>query len=267
MLLSLIPVLILAILFGNNSYLYGDTVHEALKENRTELEGEDKNIYAEVTEEETEGADRGATIPDPFEGWNRAIFQINDRFYFWVLKPVARGYGFLLNEDIRGLFSNFYSNLKGPLRIVNNLLQGRFSAAGIEFSRFLINSTVGVAGFRDCAKECFSIKERFADFRQTLGRYGLGFGFYIVWPFIGPSSPRDTLGMIGDGLLMPQGYLLEKSFLTPEMISLFAHEWVNNLSFHIGDYETLKKAAIDPYIAMRDAYVQYRKEVIERGRD
>jgi phospholipid-binding lipoprotein MlaA len=218
--------------------------------------------YGNVTEEEASGGE-GPRIADPIEPWNRAMYHVNDKLYFWLLKPAATGYKSVVNEDFRGIFSNFYQNIKAPVRIVNNFLQGKPGYAGTELARFLINSIVGVAGLRDCAKECFGINGRDADFGQTLGKYGVGFGFYIVWPVIGPSSPRDTVGWIGDWLLKPQTYVSSEA-ISPESVGLYTHEQLNYTSFHIGDYEALKQAAIDPYVSMRDAYVQYRRKAIER---
>ena len=148
--------------------------------------------YGNVTEEEAGAA--GPAIADPIEPWNRAMYHVNDKLYFWVWEPTARGYKYVVNEDVRGLFANFYRNVKAPVRIVNNVLQGKPQYAGIELVKFVINSTVGVGGLKDCATECFHMGGRDADFGQTLGKYGVGFGFYIVWPFLGPSSPRDTVG-------------------------------------------------------------------------
>jgi len=220
--------------------------------------------YGNVTSEEVEAtSQKGAQIADPIEPWNRAMYHFNDKLYFWALKPAARGYKAVLPEEIRGLFSNFYQNIKAPIRIVNNLLQGKPGYAGIELARLLINSTIGVGGLRDCAGECFGIKGRDADFGQTLGKYGVGFGFYLVWPVLGPSSPRDTVGFAGDWLLTPTTYL-SSDWFSPEVMALYAHQAVNTTSFHLGDYEALKAAAIDPYVAIRDAYVQHRTEVIRR---
>ena len=220
--------------------------------------------YGNVTSEEVEAtAAKGTQIADPIEPWNRAMYHFNDKFYFWLLKPVTRGYKAAVPEDFRGLFSNFYRNLKAPIRIVNNMLQGEPGYAGKELARLVINSTIGVGGLRDCAGECFGIKGRDADFGQTLGKYGVGFGFYIVWPILGPSCPRDTVGFVGDWLLRPATYL-SSNFFDPVSIGLYAHEAVNTTSFHLGDYEAIKAAAIDPYVAIRDGYVQHRTEELKR---
>ncbi len=218
--------------------------------------------YGNVTEEEA-GGSGGPAIADPIEPWNRAMFHVNDKFYFWLLKPVTKVYKKVVPEDFRGLFSNFYKNIRAPIRIVNNFLQGKPRYAGIEAVRFLINSTLGVGGLRECATACFGINGRDAGFGQTLGTYGVGFGFYIVWPLLGPSSPRDTIGWIADEYLWPPTYL-SSSWVNPEIMGLYAHEEVNYTSFHLGDYEAIKRAAIDPYIAARDAYVQHSKKLLEQ---
>jgi phospholipid-binding lipoprotein MlaA len=222
----------------------------------------DENEYGNVMEGEATGSE-GPSIADPIEPWNRAMYHVNDKLYFWLFKPVATGYRYVVPEDFRGLFSNFYENIKAPIRIVNNLLQGKPGCAGLELARFVINSTVGVGGLRDAAKEGFGINGRHADFGQTLGKYGVGFGFYIVWPILGPSSPRDTVGWVGDRMLSPTTYVSSDS-MSAESTGLFVHQKVNYTSFHIGDYEASKDAAIDPYIAIRDAYVQYRRKLIEQ---
>jgi phospholipid-binding lipoprotein MlaA len=240
---------------------YGDVAKEGAGSDPAAAE-KSSNEYGNVIEEEVSSGQE-AHIADPIEPWNRAMYHVNDKLYFWLFKPVAKGYKYAVPEDVRGIFSNFYENLKAPIRIVNNVFQGKPGYAGIELSRFLINSTVGVGGFRDCAKECFGINGHDADFGQTLGKYGVGFGFYIVWPLLGPSSPRDMVGMLADRALTPTTYLSSQS-MAPEITGSSIHEKINYTSFHIGDYEALKEAAIDPYIAMRDAYVQFRKKALER---
>ena len=262
---------------------YGDVTEREISEkhgvSKKENGGKPSDEYGDVTEKgpsdeygnvvEGEAATgEGAQIADPIEPWNRAMYHFNDKLYFWALKPVAQGWGYIVPEDIRGLVANFYQNIRAPIRIVNNLLQARSSDAGREFARLLINSTVGVAGLRDCAKECFGITGRDADFGQTLGKYGLGFGIYIVWPFIGPSSARDSAGFAVDWALSPTTYVIwpesaKDDLINPLSVILFAHNKVNYTSFHVGDYEALQAAAIDPYVAIRDFYAQYRKKMIK----
>lgn len=238
---------------------YGDVMEEAGSVSSANVEKQSDD-YGNVTEENPGG--EGPRIADPIEPFNRAMYHVNDKLYFWLFEPVARGYKYVVPEDVRGIFSSFYDNLEAPIRIVNNILQGKFGYAMIELAKFIINSTAGVGGLRDCAKECFGLNGRYADFGQTLGKYGFGHGFYLVLPLLGPSSPRDGVGWVGDWALRPTSYVSPEWF-SPESVGLYVHEKINDTSFHLGKYEILKEAAIDPYVSMRDVYLQHRKRSVE----
>ena len=199
------------------------------------------------------------TIADPLESINRISFRFNDKLYFRVLKPVATGYKTVMPQPARKGVKNFFNNLSFPVRFVNCLLQGKFEGAGHEFGRFFINSTIGIAGFMDIATSQFEIKEHDEDFGQTLGSYGIGHGFFINWPILGPSSVADTVGTVGDTFLSPLHYADIK---TKYDLAIQGFELINSTSLKIGDYEDLKKAALDPYVAYRDAYYQYRQAQI-----
>ena len=203
------------------------------------------------------------TIADPWEPFNRAMFTFNDRLYFWVLKPVAEGYSAVLPEPARVSVGNFFSNLRSPIRLVNCLLQANFIGAATELFRFMLNSTIGLAGLFDPAGgEEIGLVRQDEDFGQTLGSYGVGQGFFIVWPILGPSSPRDTVGMIGDYFSYPISYL-DPWYV---WIGVRGYQAINDTSLSIGDYEAILEAAIDPYLAVRNAYIQFRqKKVEERG--
>lgn len=207
-----------------------------------------------------------ARTRDPLEPLNRAFFHFNDRLYFWVLKPVAKGYSQVIAEDVRVCVRDFFNNLLAPVRIANNLLQGKVKNSGIETARFLINSTMGIAGLADPAKDMFSLTARDEDFGQTLGFYGFGDGIYICWPFLGPSNLRDTVGLVTDSFLSPLAYLTSADPRTG--FSLQAGREVNHTSLTMGDYEDFKDAAIDPYVSLRDAYRQHRqKKIHDTGGD
>jgi phospholipid-binding lipoprotein MlaA len=199
-------------------------------------------------------------IADPLEPINRAFFQFNDRFYFWILKPVATGYRTIIPEDGRVGVRNFFSNVTTPVRLVNCLLQAKFKGAGNETVRFLVNTIFGLAGFLDTAKKDFEIKKQEADFGQTLGVWGIGPAFYINWPILGPSSLRDSVGYVGDLFLDPQNYLITS---TPVNLAIKSYDQVNEASLTLGEYEDLKEAALDPYIALKDAFHQYRQKKIK----
>jgi len=199
-------------------------------------------------------------VADPIEPVNRAFFAFNDRLYFWLLKPAARGYAFVVPEPARIGIRNAMENILMPVRLVNSLLQGKVKGAGRELARFTINSTIGMAGLFDTAKNEWEIAASEEDLGQTLGTYGLGHGAYIVLPFLGPSSMRDGVGLGGDALLNPLWYLVD----FPAAAGIYAGKTVNNTSLRIGDYEDIKAAAIDTYLAIRDGYVQYRKGQVAR---
>ena len=197
-------------------------------------------------------------IPDPLESINRIMFGFNDGAYFWVVKPITEAYAGVVPEPVRIGIGNFFHNVGTPSRLVNCLLQGKGSAAGTEVHRFAINTTVGVLGFGDPARDQWGLEPAQEDLGQTLAVYGLDEGCYVVWPLLGPSTLRDSLGMLGNQFLNPVRYV-EPSELAIGISSL---RGVNQGSLRIGEYEILKSAAVDPYVAMRAAYVQYRRRQI-----
>jgi phospholipid-binding lipoprotein MlaA len=210
----------------------------------------------ELTEEEEE---ESVEIADPLYVWNKGMYYFNDKLYFWLLKPVSQGYSAVVPEDMRISVSNFFYNLTTPIRFVSSLLQLKMKSAGNELLRFIVNTTFGVAGLGDFGRDKMDIKRHDEDLGQTFGHYGIGHGFYIVWPILGPSSLRDTVGLVGDAFLNPPYYV------TPlqDSLAITASDVVNDTSLHIGDYEDIIKAAIDPYISIRDAYAQNRQKKVE----
>ncbi len=138
-------------------------------------------------------------------------------------------------------------------------MQGKCSAAGGELNRFVINTTAGVLGFGDPAHDRWGLEPAKEDLGQTLAVYGFGDGFYIVWPLLGPSTLRDSAGMLGDRYLNPVHYV------EPDEASLgiSVFKAVNSGSFHIGEYESFKSASVNPYVAMREIYIQYRSKQIK----
>ena len=222
---------------------------------------EDKNTGDEEYLDDIKD-EKAASIADPIEPFNRAMYHFNDKLYFWMIKPVAQGYSNVVPEPARISVKNFFSNIQFPARFLSCLLQADFSGAATELGRFTINTIWGIGGLLDPAsnKE-LDLQKQDTDLGQTLGVYGVGHGFYIVWPVYGPSSPRDTLSIAGDSFLYPVSYI------NPwyDWLIVWSYEKVNYASLRIGDYESFQGAAIDPYISMRDAYIQYRvKEVKAR---
>lgn len=222
--------------------------------------GEAKGPSWEQSAESEEAAPEEG-ISDPLEPWNRMMFTFNDRVYFWLMKPVSKVYNAALPEPVRVSVNNFFSNLTTPVRFVNCLLQLQMKCAGIELFRLGVNSTLGIGGLVDAARYGWQIEKQEKDLGQTLGSYGIGDGFYIIWPFLGPSSVRDTVGMVGDGFLTPQDYI------TPffwDAVGVDAAERFNDTALHIGEYEDFKESAIEPYVALRDAFSQHRKSLYKK---
>ena len=190
---------------------------------------------------------------------NRVMFGFNDVLYFWVVKPVMQAYAGVVPKPARIGIGNFFHNVTTPARLVNCLLQGKGPEAGSELRRFAINTTAGVLGFGDPARDRWELEPAEEDLGQTLAVYGLGDGFYVVWPLLGPSTLRDSVGMVGDQFLNPVRYVKPAE----ASIGISAADAANDGSFHIGEYEAFKSAAVDPYVAMREAYVQYRSKQIK----
>lgn len=196
---------------------------------------------------------------DPFETWNRFWFGFNDFILLKVVKPVHQGYSFIVPEKMRSGIDNFTDNIAAPVRLVNSLLQGEFGQAGVEFSRFFIN-TITSFGFADVAstnKPRFEYHPESATFGGTLAAWGLPEGAYFVWPFLGPSTARGTLGMAGDSFLRPESYFLS---------------FGQNMSFHGGlmfnssddmymPYEKATQAALDPYVFIRNTYLTFLRKM------
>lgn len=215
----------------------------------------------EFVDDEERAVTPEITIYDPLEPMNRVFFEFNDGLYEWVLKPVTNGYIWLVPRELRGSFGNFFFNLAMPVRLLNSLLQFDFEASGVVLERFLINSTLGVYGLVDVADLEFDIKPQRADFGQTLGKWGAGEGLYLCWPLIGPSSVRGTVGLVADAYTHPIPYFHQNRMLD---VGYYVSNRVNTLSLKPDLYDDLKRFSLDPYVASRQAYYEYRRALIER---
>jgi len=219
--------------------------------------GDSDNLESDYVPEEGEAPP--PTIADPLEPFNRAMYHVNDKLYFWLLKPVSQAYGKVVPEPARISVRNFFSNLAFPIRFLSCLLQADFSGATKEAGRFTVNTVWGIGGLLEpSSAEELNIPKQDVDLGQTLGLYGAGPGFYLVWPVFGPSSLRDSADIVGGFFLSPVDYL--NPWYTPAVVR--AYKSVNDTSLRIGDYESLKGAAIDPYFSIRDAFVQHRINMI-----
>ncbi len=223
--------------------------------------GQEINTAQKSPEGETElpGFAEEKPAHDPLEPWNRLMFHFNDKLYYWVLKPAAKGYNAALPEPVRTSVANFFRNVTMPVRFVSSLLAGRVKEAGTELARFGINSTAGLGGLFDIARQ-YHLERQESDLGLTFGRYGIGEGIYIVWPFLGPSSLRDTVGTVGDTFLDPVTYVTPQT----DAMAISAYRYFNYAALHIEDYEDFKRSAVEPYVALRNAYIQHRRNLINR---
>ena len=216
-------------------------------------------IEDEIFDEEFET--RRVQVADPLYYWNKGMYHFNDKLYFWILKPLAKGYTTITPDIFRTGVRNFFYNLMMPMRFINCILQGKGNAAASEFTRFVVNTTIGVLGLGDPASQypLLNLSDD-EDLGQTLAKYGIGNGFFLVWPILGPSTLRDFIGYTGDSFLNPLTYI--EPFEAEMAVRGF--DLVNRTSFHIGEYEALKEASVDPYVAMRNSYLQYREKKIKQ---
>lgn len=206
---------------------------------------------------------------DPLSGYNRVMTSFNDTVYTNVLSPVASTYSNVVHEDIRSGLSNFFHNLAFPIRFINNLLQLKFQNSAEELGRFVVNTIWGLGGFMDVAKSELGWQEHNEDFGQTLGYWGVGEGFHIVLPFLGPSNLRDMISITADSyvsVLSTTGssdlqYKIPQNF--NEQLAIKLGDTINSTSLRLGQYETIKNDALDLYPFLRDAYSQNRKKLIE----
>ena len=198
-------------------------------------------------------------VDDPFESYNRFMFDVNEGLYDYFIEPVARGYRFVLPEDVRIIIGNLFDNVAAPVKLVSSLIQGDMDKSGRVLGRFLINSTVGLGGMFDVAGQEYDIANVNEDMDQALGKRGVPTGPYIVWPFFGPSTARGTVGLGVDSLLSPT-FLLGAPFTVGAGVT--AGETVNNVSFIIEDKASLEESAIDEYESVRDFYLQYRENLL-----
>jgi phospholipid-binding lipoprotein MlaA len=199
-------------------------------------------------------------VADPIEPFNRVMFQFNDKLYQWLLRPLALGYRKVTPQKVRTGVQNFFVNLTAPARMVSCILQGKGQAATTEIGKFMINSTFGILGFMDLFSDYPELYPDPEDLGQSLAVYGIGDGFYIVLPFLGPSTLRDTVGQVGDAFMDPVSYIdpIETA------VAVRGFSSVNRLSFRIEDIDDAKKAALDPYEAARNFYSQSRQNRIKK---
>ncbi len=196
---------------------------------------------------------------DPLKGYNIVMTNFNDKAYTNILFPISRKYSEYVSQNTRVSISNFFDNLLFAKRFINNILQLKFSNAFDESVRFIVNSTVGILGFYDPASEWLKLEKHNEDFGQTLGYYGVGGGFHIVLPLLGPSNLRDAISLFPDAQLDPVNYLDTQELIASKTIYI-----VNEASFNADKYESLKKDSLELYPLLKDFYEQHRESEIKK---
>ena len=239
---------------GNTGSNTGSKPHQKVAQVGSEATASDDDDLAFLDDD-----DEILDVWDPIEPFNRGMFWFNDKLYFWLMKPIARGYRWITPEPFRVAVGNIFTNLATPVRVVNAGLQGKFGDAGNELVRFGTNSTIGILGMFDPSKEHFGIALKNEDTGQTMGHYGIGPGPYLVIPFIGPSSARDGIGLIADSYMDLTYHIWEHS----DYWYAIAYRQLNKLALDKDTYEGIKKDALDPYLFVRDAWAQYRQNLVE----
>lgn len=227
----------------------------------TEAHGFDEEFQSEFS-------DTTETPIDPLGGYNEFMTDFNDAMITYALNPVSEAYAYIIPEPIRIGISNAFHNIQFPIRFVNNLLQGKFQNVSDETGRFIVNSTIGLGGFMDPAKEYMHLYPHNEDFGQTLGFYGVEPGFHIVLPFFGPSNVRDLVGLTADTYISPlvntrglENYKIPDNLAQSTAIA--AWYFINKNSLELGQYESIKKDALELYPFLRDTYEQKRVAEIE----
>lgn len=217
---------------------------------------------AEPPREAAESPEGGGADYDPWQRMNRGIFWFNDRADVYVLEPVAKGWDFIMPQPVQDSISNFFANIRFPVVMVNDLLQGKVQPAAIDVGRFMVNTTFGVAGFFDPATD-WGLERHYEDFGQTLGVWGVPPGPYLMLPLLGPSNPRDTGGLVVDYGLSVTPFVVPGYVL----MGTGAINVVNARSQVIDEVHEAKQASLDYYVFVRNAYYQRRKALVNDQRE
>lgn len=206
---------------------------------------------------------------DPWESMNRSVQSFNDGVDSYVMKPVAKGYKWIMPSVLDQAVSNFFSNLDDISVTGNDLLQGKLAQCGQDGGRFLVNTTAGVVGLIDVAS-MINLPKHNEDFDQTMGVWGVPSGPYLVLPFFGPSSPRGVVGLVGDAAMNPityTGFCLNPGWIGSSVSTgLGAVKAVDNRADLLSAEKVAEEAALDRYDFYKNAYLSRREYLIKDGK-
>ncbi|MFC5300209.1 VacJ family lipoprotein [Azospira restricta] len=197
---------------------------------------------------------------DPAEGFNRAMFAVNEGLDTAVAKPLAKGYDYVAPLPVKAVVGNFFSNIADVMIGVNNLLQGKPGQAFNDWGRVLVNTTVGIGGAFDVASE-MGLDKHYEDFGQTMGSWGVDEGAYLFWPIIGPRTVRDTAGFVVDSYADPVWYV-EPIAVRNSFVGL---RYVDQRAALLPTDKIIEEGALDKYAYIRDAYLQHRRNAVYDG--
>jgi len=201
---------------------------------------------------------------DPLEPMNRQIFAFDMFVDKWFFKPLAQTYRAVVPEVGRDAVRSFLNNLHEPVIFANNVVQTEFQRAGWTAERFAINSTVGVGGIVDWATK-WGVEQQSGDFGQTLYHYGVGEFFYIVLPLLGPSNPRDIVGMVDDGYAYPYSYLAYEYGADVATYARWGAEGLDARTQNLDNFDEIQRTSIDLYAAVRSLFRQHRASEVRHG--
>ena len=201
-----------------------------------------------------------ASNQDPAEGFNRAMYAFNEGMDRLLVRPVAKGYEFVLPGPVRTGISNFFANIGDVFIGVNDLLQGKPREAGTDIGRFVINTTAGVLGLVDVASD-LGLEKHDEDFGQTFGRWGVGPGPYVVLPVFGPRDIRDGTGLAVDLTVDPLGAIDRVAVRN----SLTGLRYISDRTALLPADKVIEEAALDKYAYVRDGYLQLRQFKVYDG--
>ena len=196
---------------------------------------------------------------DPWEGFNEPMFRFNRQVDRFFLKPIATGWDFVLPDFFQRSLKNALDNLAVVRRLVNNLLQAKWEGSAREVARFTINSTVGLGGLIDVAKDGLGIQQSDEDTGQTFGVWGIGAGPYLILPLLPPMTVRDGIGLAIDGAMQPLNYFIPFGATA----GIYGTTLINERSLNLDKYERVEESVVDLYSAVRNAYLQRRAAAIK----
>ncbi len=196
---------------------------------------------------------------DPWEPFNEKMFAFNYNFDKYLLKPVAKGYNFVMPDELQRMIGNAFDNINPVPKWVNNLLQQNYKGFFTEVGRFLINSTLGIGGLWDIARQEFGLQKTRVDFGQTLGKWGVQPGPYLVLPFLPPLTVRDGIGYGVDGAMDPLSYFIPFIW---DKLGLRIGDTINDRSLNLDLFQGFEESTVDMYSAVRNGYLQRRYNLI-----